>query len=248
MNKLPIAVVAAAILISSAVPVMAQQSTYLRGNNYLMFIGEGMTSSSLTFPYPSGLDHMYWWEWALRYGGSTHYASDFATTVFVPSNTETKFAMWVGDNGDFRVVVMAFSYEPRRVDFLFIITPLRNVGPFTFYQGADFDIDGSSGGDYGYYYSASDVGYGVGNAGTYIGFFSPTARSTSHETNYYSTIWSHISSGSLSGASYFGPGDMGVALGFSMPSSGGQIRIRLGFGASAAELSQALGVQVLPPT
>jgi hypothetical protein len=223
-------------------PLQEDEAPLLRGRNYLVLFDEVARSWYLEYPR-DGSNHMFWWEWALRYGGEdeeaeTHWASEFDV---IRHYSGRRVALWLLTNGDVRVRILVIAREPNRIDIRYYIMPLkRDLGNIKFYQGADFDIDDTLWDDDAFY--ERRVVYAVGEEGTFIGFRSLNKRPSEWYVGEWWMMWDAIEEGELNNA-YFYSDDIGVALGFDIGRRG-RIAIRLGFGSSLDELSRALGVRL----
>ena len=143
-------------------------------------------------------DSMYWWEWAVRYNGETHWGSEFDVLRY---RARSRTAYWIMSNGEVMVRIRAMAKEPNRIYIRYYIRPLeRGLGDIIFYQGADFDIDDTLTGDQAFY--EKGVTYALGEDGTYIGFRFLRNRHPVWHLDYYEDMWDAIDEGQFNNAIY----------------------------------------------
>ena len=183
------------------------------GADYRMYFDKYSRSRTLVFPYAGGHDHIYDWRWAIRYGESLYYESSF--NLLKSSSGDRSSQLWLLTNGDVRVELKVTARSPDWIEFSYTITPLKNLGTMTFYQGCDFDVDGTtsnhaSSSTYNSYKAVEMWG-----PQTDVLFYSPTTVPSAWQVSNCVTMWNAINSGVLNnGASYVGDG--GVALAFTV--------------------------------
>ncbi|MGB3460242.1 MAG: PKD domain-containing protein [Halobacteriota archaeon] len=175
---------------------------------------------SETFYYPddgqSSHEHMYNYNTYIRYNDSTQSFTSFSVKkpITLTRGYGYNYTNSIISDGNLDINITAILFDNKhyilfKYDLLNVTTYLRNV---SIYQGADLDMEGSGGGEVGYYDSVNDIVFE--NQTRNIGFGSDNL-SVAHDLSYYSSMWSHIRSDTLNNDSMYptsGTADVGIAL------------------------------------
>ena len=175
---------------------------------------------SNTFYYPddgqSSHEHMYDYKTYIRYNDSTQSFTSFSVKkpITLTRRYGYNYTNSIISDGNLDINITAILFDNKhyilfKYDLLNVTTYLRNV---SIYQGADLDMEGSGGGEVGYYDSVNDIVFE--NQTRNIGFGSDNL-SDAHDLSYYSSMWSHISSDTLNNDTIYptsGTADVGIAL------------------------------------
>lgn len=221
-----------------AAPIEDGDGFVIEKRRYKVELGENGVIEYLYFP-KDGDNHMYWWDWAIRYNGQTHWSDEFNV---LRHRARRSGAYWVLSNGEVMVKIRVIARTRNRIFIKYYIRALdRDVNDIVFYQGADFDIDDTA--DYDEAFYENGVVYAVGEEGTYIGFRFWRKPPTAWHVDFYDYMWDAIGEGELNNAFYYS-GDIGVALAYDIGRRG-RVNVLLGFGSDLTELSRALRTRLV---